>query len=167
MEVYTPVKTASSWNSYRNTLLKVLTVFQPLSVLEYGPGESTRIMQKWPSVTLIDTIEHDIAWADKIKPELNHKVKLVNTYNHYYYPYVQGRVDKYDLIFVDGIERPNCLALAQFRVQRDGMVVLHDAERQEYKEAIERWPFKFFQDDGHTVVLTMNKDTAIKLSEIL
>lgn len=167
MEAYAPVKTARSWDSFRVPLIKVLNTLKPTTVFEYAPGESTKIIQAHESCTLIDTLEHDEAWAYKIKPHLNHKVEIYCESEGDLYPYVQGRLDRYDLIFVDGIKRIECLGVARFRVNKHGVVILHDAERTEYKKMIDSYSFKFFVDEGHTVILTNSQDTAIKLSEAL
>lgn len=167
METYSISKTARTWDSYRDTLIRIIGVFNPMSVLEYGPGESTKIMQDHQSISLIDTIEHNNAWASKANESLNHKVKIYSETDDFKYPYFKGRCDKYDLIFVDGLKRPECLMVAKFRLHKNGIVILHDAERPEYKKAIDTYNFKFFTDDNHTVVLTNEQQTAISISEIL
>lgn len=164
---YAPVKTARTWDSYRETLIKVLTIFNPSHVLEYGPGESTKIMQAYHSVQTIDTVEHNDAWSSKIKENLNHKVVICTEPNEFKYTYFQGRFHAYDLIFIDGLNRTNCLAIARLRLTEHGTVILHDAERPEYKAGIDLYAFKFPVDDGHTMVLTDNKNNAFTLSDIL
>ena len=165
--MYCVTKTARTWDSYKDTLIKILESFNPMSVLEYGPGESTKIIQLHPSVTLIDTIEHDDAWAARSKSNISPKVKLYRESDDLKYPYFSGRLDKYDLIFIDGLKRVECLMLAKFRLNKGGIVVLHDAEREEYKEAINTFALKFFEDEGHTAVLTNDQSVGIKISEIL
>lgn len=145
----------------------MLHSFNPSSVLEYGPGESTKIFQDHLSISLIDTIEHAPAWAEKAKAIVNHKGMLIVEPKHYKYPYCMGRIGKYGIIFIDGIERPSCISVAKFRIQSDGIVVVHDAERIEYKPSYELWKFKYFVDDGHTVFLTDNEQIADKLGNIL
>lgn len=164
---YTLTKTARTWDSYRESLHKILNGFDIMNVLEYGPGESTKIFQSQSQITLIDSIEHNEAWASKDKSFLNHKVRLFIESDISKYPYVKTRSDKYDLIFVDGTERQTCLMLSPFRLKSNGIVILHDAERQEYKSSIDSFEFKFPVDDGHTMVLTNDSNTAIKVSEIL
>lgn len=161
------LKTASTWDSYRVGLNRVLDAFEIINVLEYGPGESTRIMQERGNVTLIDSIEHNEAWAAKGQEGFNHKVKVTIEPDEFKYPYIKGRTNKYDLIFIDGTARIACLMLAPFRLKKDGIVILHDAARAEYKRAIDTYNFKFPVDDGHTMVMTNEQDVAIKLSEVL
>jgi hypothetical protein len=54
--------------------------------------------------------------------------------------------------------------VAKARLNEGGVVILHDAERPNYKEMINTYKFKFWQDEGHTVVLTDNSTTAMRLS---
>lgn len=165
--MYTQTKTARTWDSYKETLIKILDNFKAMSILEYGPGESTKIMQSYHSVTLIDTVEHNEAWAERAKQVFNNKVKLYCEPEEFLYPYFSGRCDKYDLIFVDGLKRVECLMLAKFRLNKEGIIILHDAERNEYKNAINTFAFKFFEDEGHTCVLTNNQHLGVKISEVL
>lgn len=167
LETYSLTKTARSWDSYKDTLIKVLKAFNPYCIFEYGPGESTKIMQEHPSVISIDTVEHNQAWGAKSKEAFNKKVFLQQEADEIKYPFVSGRVDKYDLIFIDGLKRIECLLLAKFRMPRNGIVILHDAERNAYIPAINTFEYKFFTDEGNTAVLTNDSKTAIKLSEVL
>lgn len=147
--------------------MAVLHALNPKSVLEYGPGESTKIFHAHTSISLIDSIEHSTQWAEKVDTEKLHKVKLYVEPKHYKYPYESGRLGGYDIIFVDGIERPTCISLARFRLNRSGVVVVHDAERLEYKQAYELWGMKFFVDGGHTAFLTNDIETSCILEAIL
>lgn len=147
--------------------MTVLNAFNPRSILEYGPGESTKIFHKHESVTLIDSIEHAPGWAEKLNAEELFKMKLYVEAKHYKYPYVIGRLSGYDLIFVDGIERPACISVSRFRLNRTGIIVVHDAERLDYKQAYELWGLKYFVDNGSTAFLTNDIVVGDTLSRIL
>lgn len=155
------VKTAPSWDSFKATLIKVLAEFQPKTVLEYGPGVSTLIMQDFPSVELIFTVEHDIAWFNKWKTQLGSKVSMVLEENLDRYPY--KFYEEYDLYFIDGREREICLDLCN---KQNGLVILHDAERESYKSHIDKFKYIFMEDDGHTAVLTNRDDFEHRLERI-
>lgn len=145
----------------------MLHAFSPKSVLEYGPGESTRIFHAHDSVSLIDSIEHVAAWRERLDKEKLFKMEVYFEPKHYKYPFVVGRLASYDIIFIDGIERPTCISLARFRLNQDGIVVVHDAERLEYRQSYELWGWKYFVDGGSTVFLTNNISVGDKLSKIL
>lgn len=166
MNMYAVQKTAPSWDSYKDPLLTVLNSFNPVNILEYGPGESTKQFLAHSSVKFIYTIEHKDAWAEKIRPFLTEKAFLLTETNQERYPYA-GPVKLYDLIFIDGVERPLCIMLAKFRISELGIVVVHDAERMDYKKAISTWKYKFFADSGHTVFLTNSHLAADILERVL
>lgn len=168
MQDYAVQKTARAWDSYKNPLKAVIAEFKPHSVLEYGPGESTKIFLSQTCVAHIDTIEHNAAWLARTEEINDSRLHVCFEQNHYKYPYVSRETNKlYDLIFVDGIERPTCICLAKFRLNRMGIVVVHDAERLEYKKAFEMWPLKYFADEGHTAFLTMDITIGDTLARIL
>lgn len=161
------LQTASSWDSFSDTLHRVLKAINPKTVFEYGPGISTKIIGVYPSVELVDSVEHNQAWYEKYKWEMTDNVQVMYQPNMELYPETPGRSDKYDLIFVDGRDREKCLYVARHRLNMDGVVMLHDAERPTYKEMIDTFRFKYFTDEGHTVTLTDSKITSMKLESAL
>lgn len=154
--------TASSWDSFKPTLIKVLAEFKPKTVFEYGPGVSTLIMQDFPSVEKIDTVEHDVAWFHKWATQVGSKVTLMLEEDLSKYPYLLTSKN-YDLYFVDGREREKCLELCN---RPDGIVMLHDAERLSYKPYIDNFKHIFMEDCGHTAVMTNNDTNAIILEKL-
>lgn len=167
METLKHTATASSWDSFAPTLYKVLDAIKPKNVFEYGPGTSTKIIALYPSVTLVDTVEHDKAWYEKYRWEMPDNVCMTLQPNMELYPESRGRYDAYDMIFVDGREREKCLYVSRSRLNQGGVVMLHDAERSNYKEMINTFQYKFFTDDGHTVTLTDDGITAMRLESAL
>lgn len=155
--------TASSWDSFKQTLIKVLAEFKPKTVFEYGPGVSTLIMQDFPSVEYIDTVEHDIAWFSKWKSQLGSKVSLFYEPDFKKYPYILDTEKEYDLYFIDGREREICLDLCN---KPYGIVILHDSERESYQPHIKRFKYIFMEDDGHTCVMANNDSQGIILEKI-
>src|SRR6185369_9714371 len=100
------------------------------TVLEYGPGVSTLLMQDFPSVEVIDTVEHDIAWFNKWKDKFGSKVNMLIEEDLNKYPYVHNpSANNYDLYFIDGREREICLDLCN---KPNGIVILHDSARESY-----------------------------------
>lgn len=158
------METASSWDSFKDALYKVLHAINPKTVFEYGPGTSTSIMALYPSVECIDSVEHNLAWYNKYKWEMPENVNIIFQPNLELYPETPGRFDKYDIIFVDGREREKCLYVAKHRLNENGVVILHDAERPNYQEPMRFYKFMFIQDDGHTAILCDSNSTSLKLS---
>lgn len=161
------LETAPTWDSFKDSLYRVLKAVNPRYIFEYGPGVSTGIMALYPSVELIDSVEHNESWFNKYRWEMPDNVNIVYQPSMELYPETPGRRDNYDLIFVDGREREKCLYVSRGRLILNGVVMLHDAERPSYKEMIDTFRFKFFTDGGHTVTLTDSSMTAMRLEGAL
>lgn len=151
------LSTASTWDSFKLTLIKVLAEFKPETVMEWGPGVSTLIMQDFPSVKSITTVEHDIAWFNKWKRQVGDKVHMILEDDMDKYP---NHIKESDLYFIDGRMREECLDLCN---KPTGIVVIHDAERPNYKPFMDKYKYMFFEDDGHTAVLTNREDYESRL----
>ena len=160
------MSTAETWDSYKPTLLLVLNNILPMRCLEWGVGMSTKTISDHPAVHSLESIEHNGEWVDKVKFNVNSKVNLIYEPNCELYYLAQGRYDKYDLIFVDGILREKCLIKAKDILEEGGIVILHDAERIEYQSGILSYTYRFWRDFGHTVVLTASREASDILSSI-
>lgn len=169
MQQYYKTSTAETWDSFKRPLQIVLKLLQPETAFEYGPGVSTDIISTYPSIISVESVEHDKVWYNKNSEKGNKKTTL------YYQPdlslYAEtidcGQHEKYDIIFIDGVVRQKCLFLSKDKVSDHGVVMLHDAERFEYKDAINFYKHKFFTDKGNTVVLTDNDIISYKLESVL
>ncbi len=161
------METASSWDSFKQTLIKVLGEFKPKTVMEWGPGVSTLIMQDFPSVEHIDTVEHDSAWHSKWMNKFGNKTDLIYCPDLGIYPFA-GQSKEYDLYFVDGRERERCLDLISSIPLGDpsSIVILHDAERESYQLHIKKFAHIFMEDGGHTAVMTNNDEYAKRLENV-
>ena len=143
--------TAQTWDSYKEALMELLDKVKPKKVLEFGSGGSTKIFSDYESVETVDSVENCPIWADKVRGLP--KVQVILQESDHLYPFAIGRFDKYDLIMVDGLQRPRCLEQSKDMLTDIGYIILHDAEREEYQESINSFEFIKFYDDGHTVVL--------------
>jgi predicted O-methyltransferase YrrM len=114
-------------------------------VLEYGSGASTIWFAK--RSFCVDSIEHDLSWYGLVVAAIQ-KENLTNVGLHCvpdtndFEEYVQfGRKlglnrGGYDLVVVDGRRRVRCIkAIAEFVVP-GGLLVLDNAERPHYAEAL-------------------------------
>ncbi|NJM25226.1 MAG: hypothetical protein HC859_06745 [Bacteroidia bacterium] len=133
-------------NKELEIITAVLSNLQPDHCLEWGAGFSTLYFTRMlkPSATWL-SIEHDQAWyravADKNR---NPQVKVVGvaanntafgegegTYDDFR-DYVNYPTGSYDFILIDGRARKDCLKRAESLVADNGVVVVHDANRNEY-----------------------------------
>lgn len=127
----------------------------PERILEWGPGESTLLMLHTCPNARIWSIEADKKWH-KI-----YTIKFVN-YPTVFIKYATAprywllpleMKKAFDLIFVDGTcdYRVNCLKTAAQVLSDDGVVILHDSERQKYSEGIALFE-KVEESDGTLVM---------------
>jgi len=145
------VEAASTWDSYKDALMDLLNKIKPKRVLEFGSGNSTKIFSSYESIEAVDSVESCPIWADKVRGLP--KVQVILQESDHLYPFAIGRFDRYDLIMVDGAERPRCLEQSKTMLSDNGYIILHDAKREEYQESINSFEFIKFYDDGHTVIL--------------
>ena len=160
-------KTARTWDSYKQSLSKVLDNFIPKRCFEWGVGNSTRLIMSHPAVETLDSVDHDQNWTSKFRLIVDEHLNVIYEPDRDLYPLVQGRYDYYDLIFVDGILRDRCMLRSKEKLHPEGIVILHDAERPEYYFAIKTFQYIHWTDNGSTVLVTNNKDTNDRLKEVL
>lgn len=160
---------ADTWDSYKPTLYALLEACDPRHILEWGPGHSTDIMVNFRSVEKVVSIEHDPVYYEKMKTRIYQDLDLAlveNLDDYATFP-ARGKKGPFDMIFVDGRNRARCLREAKALLKPGGFVLLHDADREQYQEAISEWPFKIFTDGGNTVALIADYDTHQKLNTVL
>jgi len=163
------LEVAKSIDSYKETLISVMELIKPRRIFEWGSGGSTLRMANHPTVLSVDSVEHDREWMEKLKDVLD-QPKIKVHYSPYpdIYPYVDGRYERYHLIFIDGREREECLREAKGRkLLEGGVVILHDAERERYQEPMRLFSYIILTDDGHTAVLTDDYKRHLELKEKL
>ena len=123
--------------------------FNPRYVLEWGSGLSTYLLSdfclKWSSKLFL-TIDHDSTYQSQVLAKLKKNetteicsIDLIgaiwpwdkNLYNYATYP-ISKNV-KFDLIFIDGRRRNECLLAASKVLNNSGIVIVHDAWRKRYE----------------------------------
>ena len=126
-----------------------------IDVLEWGAGYSTKLFTKILRDKHIDyewdAVEHNKDWYALVKswmlPRVNlflfeakspHEEKMND-----YVSFPKNRRKKYDLIFIDGRKRVRCLEIAKECLKENGFVLLHDAQRIEYRDGFEGYDYEF------------------------
>ena len=109
-----------------------------MTIFEFGSGNSTLFYAE--KVGKVFTVEHNLGWYEKLKKSLPGNVQLYykdlvenGEYSHF-------AVDlniKFNMIIVDGEDRNNCIKYSLVALDDDGIIILDDSEREEYKEAID------------------------------
>ncbi|MBX4189767.1 hypothetical protein KW791_00495 [Candidatus Parcubacteria bacterium] len=153
---------AKSMHSYAETLYAILDEFKPRVCFEWGPGTSTQIMALHPSVQRLDSVENEQIFYDLIE-----RLHYDNVNFHYFREmdeYVEALKGNYDFVFIDGRDRSRCLDVAK---KHSPIVMLHDAARSDYRQAIHEYQFKVWTDFGQTVSLTNNIQVYSRLKSAL
>jgi predicted O-methyltransferase YrrM len=136
-------------------LQEIISRSPPKTVLEWGPGHSTKFLAEALPEASILSIEHDLAWhpqAVQMAPYPNVTIQLVRhllpfgkSEGYVSYP-LRWLVERalpmayFDLIFIDGRSRCDCITMAALILAPGGNVVVHDSERANYRRA-----FKLFR----------------------
>jgi len=128
----------ASPNSFSEMLKQVLGS-NPKRILEWGPGHSTVLMNELCPDSEVISIEHLKWYYDKWKDKVKSKIILIEDKEGTDMPrYTNPPVDgKFDLIFIDGRQRVKCLKKSLELLSDNGVVMLHDSERVEYREGID------------------------------
>jgi hypothetical protein len=126
---------------------------RPVNILEWGSGGSTVYFTRFLEENGINyrwhSVEHQVEWYNEIKIKLNSNTTQIHlksidpdnpasiNFDHYVrWPRILTEfVEKqnpFDFILVDGRARARCLVEAKFLVKPDGIIMLHDAEREKY-----------------------------------
>lgn len=109
-----------------------------MDMFEYGSGNST--LWYGEKVKSVTSVEHDKDWYEKIKSSMP-KNTIINyqelVYNGKYSTFSNELNIKFDIIIVDGRDRVNCVKNAINSIKDNGVIILDDSERTQYKEGIE------------------------------
>jgi SAM-dependent methyltransferase len=124
-----------------------LREYKKVDVLEWGSGRSTNYFPELLQTEGIEctwtSLEHDPKWAAEVQKRGTKGVKVILAGKDTP-EYLQPK-GLYDVIYVDGRNRVKCLQHAKSILKPDGIVILHDAEREKYIPG-----FKGYQ--GHTII---------------
>jgi hypothetical protein len=106
-------------------------------MLEYGSGNSTLFYSQF--VSKVYAVEHDAEWVQELTSKLPSNVLLMHKpldYGGVYAAAAHDTNEKFDVIIVDGRDRVNCIRQSIANLSDDGVMVLDDSERDEYKEGV-------------------------------
>lgn len=144
---------AEADNSYIPLLVDYLKKNNPKVILEFGSGLSTEILWALCPHAEIYTVEHSFLWyiRQKIRFYGRDRIHLIYEPNKRKYPKI-GWKYKPELIFIDGIERVECLRRAS---NSNSDVLLHDSQRKEYLKGVVN--FKIIEEKLSTMLLKPKK----------
>ena len=121
---------------------RILEELKPKRCLEWGAGGSTLYFPRnHEFIELWLSLEHDKEWYEKLKSKVPTNVELVlakNVEEYILYPVHKG---KFNFIFVDGKWRLLCMYVASKILDENGVCLLHDSSRPQYRPAINFFPY--------------------------
>ncbi len=126
------------WNTYSYLKFIEPRLKKDFDLFEFGSGNSTRWYAE--RVGTIKAVENDSRWAELVSKNVPGNVKVVYKdleYGGDYANEVFSEDKKYHIIIVDGRDRVNCAKNSAKQLTTDGVIVLDNSERIEYKEVFD------------------------------
>lgn len=123
------------WFTYSAYLFLDERLHKHFRVFEYGSGSSTFYFAR--RVAEVYSAEHHEEWAKQLQSRLpGNATVLLRTDARY--PHAIGEVaPPFHLIVIDGIMRNECIKEAPKYLTEDGVIIVDNSKREEYKEALQ------------------------------
>lgn len=141
-------------------IVDILKKYRPQSCLEWGCGASTlyypkflkfggrwlsiehsedwynsvQFKNKRENVTLVNIKPNNLPWTDN-----NKDGSYEDLFEYVDYP---EKIGKFDFILIDGRARIACIQKAFDLISLEGIVVLHDANREYYHDSLDKFPYQ-------------------------
>lgn len=134
---------ALPWMTYPAIEFLQKTIQPHHEIFEYGCGASTLFFAS--KVKKVTSLETNKRWRDLIREKLttkNVEISLMEDglENDLYENFAKNSEQKFDFIIIDSLKRFKCAQNCLSALKPDGMVLLDDSERQNYKKI-----FDFFK----------------------
>jgi len=111
--------------------------FSAKAVFEFGAGNSTVFWSR--RAARVVSVDHSPAWCERIRSRLGANAELHLVENPENYPrLLTERSELFDVIVVDGIERPACCAEAVKKLRPGGLIILDNSDRDFHCAAVLR-----------------------------
>lgn len=141
-------------------LREVLNRLKPMRCLEWGAGYSTLYFPRFlPEGSQWIAIEHIAEWANAIQrnPQFSPSTRIMKIpvpeigaqgeetgEDGGFQDYINApmKLGRFNFILVDGRARNACVELSKKLLSEDGIVALHDANREGYRESTLSFPFQ-------------------------
>lgn len=102
------------------------------NIFEYGSGYSTLFFA--PKAASVTSCEHDQSWYRDMQKKISANCSLIFAEGDAYEKSIIETGKSYDIVFVDGIRRNECIKTALPYLTKEGVLILDDSERPEYAE---------------------------------
>jgi len=118
-----------------------------LRVFEYGSGNSTQFFA--PRVTKVVSLERDPYWYNYGKENMPDNVELVlydKDAGVEYCDVASRRAKQFDVIVIDADDRIECMRTAVDALSARGVIILDDAEREQYRPGVDHLLARGFRE---------------------
>jgi len=124
------------WATYPSIDFLISRLDKNQSVFEYGAGASTLFFARHTG--RVTAVEHDEKFAEYLRPRLQKNVNLLGheALSDAYVMAIRECGEAPDIVSVDGRNRVRCIQAAEPYLSARGVLILDDAEREEYREGI-------------------------------
>ncbi|GIV40528.1 MAG: hypothetical protein KatS3mg033_2328 [Thermonema sp.] len=103
-------------------------------VFEYGSGSSTLYFAQ--KVAQVYSVEHHPSWAQQMQAKLPPNASVLYCLPEDYPTAIRQAQATFHLIVVDGILRNECIRQAVNFLTEDGVIIVDNSNRSEYREAL-------------------------------
>lgn len=108
-----------------------------VKLFEYGSGASTLFFAN--NVDKVYSLEHDVEWFNKVKAEVPENVEVFfqeEDKDGGYCRAISQTNTLFDVVVVDGRDRPNCVRQAINYLTERGVIILDDSHREGYQSVL-------------------------------
>lgn len=154
-----------AWYNYGFLKFLLPRLQKNFEVFEYGAGNSTIWYAK--NVKNVTSVENDKKWVEILSPKLPNNAKVIfkeiNEKQDYQQEIATSH-QKYDIIVVDGRRRNDCVMFAVDYLTPKGIMILDNAEREDYQPArnfMEKKGFKRIDFWGISPIVAQNTCTCV------
>lgn len=162
----------SQWKSYERVLSFICRTQKPKTILEWGPGHSSQvILNNCDSDCSVLSVEHNHKYfmeaADRFSKNGNIELSCRSislrggqSAGYVTYPVLRSinchgkEKPEYDLVFVDGRYRYDCMIAARSILKPEGVLVLHDSDRPSYAPAMSSYAYLRHFPEHRTSVMS-------------
>lgn len=127
------------WITYPSLTFLDERVRKDFAVFEYGSGNSTLWWAKRSSSVI--SCEHDPAWYAQVLPRIPQNVELKHIpleYGGAYSSLIKQYTNIFDVVFIDGRDRVNCVRNSLDALKPEGVLILDNSDVESYGVALER-----------------------------
>jgi hypothetical protein len=134
------------WITYPSLTFLDERVKRDFVVFEYGSGNSTLWWAQRSNSVI--SCEHDPAWYAQVLPRIPPNVELNHValeYGAAYSSLIKQYTNRFDVVFIDGRDRVNCVRNSLDALKPNGVLILDNSDVESYGPALELMQAKGFK----------------------